>query len=787
MATVWQNKPTTLKHVTHPTSAPRQPLDPALRTALHHRRQDDPLPAAATLFGVGVWMGTAQSFSMTMLCSALAVCIVTYAAGYRKTPTWVLLLTLGMLRGCSYTALRPPDVLHVASGGRILLRGHVAEPETVTPKACRFIVKTNTIAWCKNNQWQSAHLSARILVNVPNPRTPKDTHWPAPAHWGQEICVRGKCDKPPQTKNGDFDYTAWLADRDIHEIVETQNAGDVTVCGPSNLPFPTHFAATTRHHIEETFESHLPQPHASLLEGIVLAEGKTLPKDVGDAFRATGTYHVLITAGIHMNFVIAASIAILGAFGVGGGRAGLVTIPLITFYALVTGASPSITRAAIMGTISLLGHAAGRDSTSARGLACAVIIMTAYNPSLVRDAGFQMSLAAVLGIQLLAPIFERKLHKLPKAIRGVVAVTAATQCMVAPLAAMYFGTTSLFGIAANVVVVPLCEALLACGLSLTVCGGANHVFETLHLSTAPWHLIMHAIATIAWGISSLVLAIVTGLKAIPGCEMQVEKPAGGELVAIYMIIWAFRKLLNRQRVVDRVRFSRGAILGLLFAVVLFATGCVRGIAEDAVRKSLPNIIGPAEKYEVKIEHSSDSQIMHGDIQDLTVVGLHVKTKDGLTIKRLTVKMHGLKVDTHKKSLTSVEQAVFDLDISQEDLSVLARDKVHKLGKPVVLLSANSVTVALPAKVLSASMDVTLHGALSVQEGQRVLFVPDKMTVGLLPIPSMLLSSAIDRINPVADLRGLPVPVQIDSLTTESGVMNVKGRLFVPTDASAPKK
>jgi hypothetical protein len=223
------------------------------------------------------------------------------------------------------------------------------------------------------------------------------------------------------------------------------------------------------------------------------------------------------------------------------------------------------------------------------------------------------------------------------------------------------------------------------------------------------------------------------------------------------------------------------VIGVL---ALAATGCIRGIAEESVRKSLPKLIGPAEKYEVHIEHTSDGRLLAGDIEDLTIIGHRIRTRDGLVINDLAVRMHGLKVDTGKKQIKSVERAVFDLDILQEDLSALARQKVHGVGNPVVLLATSGVSVVVPARLLRASLDSTLHGVLAVDDGRRIDFVPDRLTlVGIIPVPDLVLAAAISRINPLADLSALPVPVQIDMLTTDSGKMNVKGRLYVAPGAS----
>lgn len=225
---------------------------------------------------------------------------------------------------------------------------------------------------------------------------------------------------------------------------------------------------------------------------------------------------------------------------------------------------------------------------------------------------------------------------------------------------------------------------------------------------------------------------------------------------------------------------------LLLALAMLATcGCIRSLAEDGVRKSLSRLIGPAERYEVHIERTSDGDLLAGRIEDLCITGHKVRTKDGLVIERLAVVLHKLKVDTRRKRVERVESATFDIDVTQEALSRLAAHRTHGLGNPQVQLQGGTVTVVLPARLLSAAVDTVLQGRLEVEDGRRVAFKADDLRIGPLPVPPALVSAALDRINPLADLRTLPVPAVIDSLTADKGLLNAKGRLFVPPNAEEP--
>lgn len=226
------------------------------------------------------------------------------------------------------------------------------------------------------------------------------------------------------------------------------------------------------------------------------------------------------------------------------------------------------------------------------------------------------------------------------------------------------------------------------------------------------------------------------------------------------------------------------LLWMLAPLALLAsTGCFQGIAESQVRKTLTRLLGPAQHYDVKIEHTSDGMLLDGHVQDLSIQATRVATREGLVIQRFDVEMHNLQLNRDKKSVKSVERAAFDLDILQEDLSNLARRKIHDIHDVQVLISPQAVTVVAPARALNQAVDFSLQGRLSVADGERIDFTPTGVGIGPLTVATGVLKLIMGRINPIADLSKLPIPVTIDALNQEPGVLNVRGRLFQkPTTA-----
>src|SRR3990170_5470578 len=108
-----------------------------------------------------------------------------------------------------------------------------------------------------------------------------------------------------------------------------------------------------RESIAAFIRSGLPEPQASLLLGIILGIKSGFPPDFYEALRVTGTLHVVVVSGFNISVVIN-TLARSLVFVPPKIRFFMTLTFLIAFVFLV-GANPPVVRAAIMGSIALLG------------------------------------------------------------------------------------------------------------------------------------------------------------------------------------------------------------------------------------------------------------------------------------------------------------------------------------------------------------------------------------------------------------------------------------------------
>lgn len=134
----------------------------------------------------------------------------------------------------------------------------------------------------------------------------------------------------------------------------------------------------------------------------------------------------------------------------------VIIISLIWFYALITGFSPSVCRAALMLSFYVLGKAVSRSSNSYNLVAISAVFLLLYNPYFLFDVGFQLSYLAVLGLIYFYPKIYNLLYVknwfLDK-VWGYLALSFAAQLATFPLGMYYFHQFPVYFLISNLFIV----------------------------------------------------------------------------------------------------------------------------------------------------------------------------------------------------------------------------------------------------------------------------------------------------------------------------------------------
>ena len=285
----------------------------------------------------------------------------------------------------------------------------------------------------------------------------------------------------------------------------------------------------------------LPEPEAGLAAGILIGLRDRVDREVAAAFTTAGVSHVVAISGWNIAIVAAAVGAMAGRLG--RRRRAVVTALAIVLYIVFAGASPSVLRAGAMAGVVLIARESGRAGRAAAALGWAALLLLVADPSLVGDAGFQLSTLATAGLIAWAtPTTERidslTRGRLPRWLVESLGVSLAAQFATLPIVLASFGRLALIAPAINLLVVPLVTPVMAAGL-LALGGG-------LLVGLGVPAVVGSILALPAWVGLRLMIALVHGAAAVPYASLEVEPPIGAAM-AIALVAGVGAVMVVRKR------------------------------------------------------------------------------------------------------------------------------------------------------------------------------------------------------------------------------------------------
>ena len=209
-------------------------------------------------------------------------------------------------------------------------------------------------------------------------------------------------------------------------------------------------------------------------------------------------------------------------------------------YVLLTGACPSVVRAALMAGAMLVARLGGSRAHAASALALAALVMLLAAPSVLWDVGFQLSLLATAGLIWFGAPIEGRLRRWPGWIREPVALTLAAQLTTLPVILVNFERLSLVAPIANVVVVPFVPVAMLFSAIASIAGVLD--------AWLPVPVLGYVLTWLAGGAAWLVLRVIvwlgTTVASAPHAAVDVTVPpalAAAWLPMLVLANWAIRE------------------------------------------------------------------------------------------------------------------------------------------------------------------------------------------------------------------------------------------------------
>ena len=415
-----------------------------------------------------------------------------------------------------------------------------------------------------------------------------------PLRCGDRVVVTCSASRAPgRTNPGQFDYAGLLRRRGVHAVASAKGTM-VAVESVGLGPWPLGVAERARGAMRAVLRRSLPaSPRArALLGATLLGERGELDDEVEEAFKRSGTAHLLAISGLHVGIVAWLMWHLAALAGLGRRAAGVVVLAAVTLYALVTGLTPSVLRATIV-TAALVGGMLGRRRPDPlHATALAALVLLALRPYDLFQAGFQLSFAAVISILCVCDELKVALRPVPKLEQRLLALENATRLQrfrlwlqrkavpaaavslaawlgVLPLIAYYFNMFSPITILANLVAVPLLTVVVAAG------------FVHIALASVWWWL--GALPGLAARAAAEALTQVVEASArVPLGWWHCERPALGWVVAYYVLglVVVGRRRLGLSGRQAAALWMTGVLAYLVATAVPARPGCLEVTALD---------------------------------------------------------------------------------------------------------------------------------------------------------------------------------------------------------------
>lgn len=281
--------------------------------------------------------------------------------------------------------------------------------------------------------------------------------------YGDKIKIQGEYIQPSDQRNyGGYNDKQYLKTLKITGRVKVNQ---LEIVAKQQLNLVLQYANTINLKIKEKITSIFQEEKAVMIKGLLLGETDRIEEEVKSNFQISNISHILAVSGMHISYIIM-GIQLLFKKTMGKRRTKMVTIILLIGYAFITGFSPSVVRAVVMGIITLGGGILYRKSDVGNSIAISLLGILCYNPFLMLNTGLQLSYLGTIGIILfqstISKIFEnhssrkklkaKKKSKIREKGKEVIAVSLSAQIMIFPIMIYYFNSIGIYFLITNLLV-----------------------------------------------------------------------------------------------------------------------------------------------------------------------------------------------------------------------------------------------------------------------------------------------------------------------------------------------
>lgn len=396
-------------------------------------------------------------------------------------------------------------------------------------------------------------------------------------HYGDRLFFRNELKAINAAQNPDeFNYQAYLNNSGI-KYQAYLRSGQWHLTSQKGGNVIKGWSIYIRHFLlNELKRHHIRDAEFSVTAAMLLGVRNHLSPELRQSFSGAGAMHILCVSGLHVGIIFMLLNYFLSFFDhIKRGRLirSIIILLSIWTYAMITGLSPSVIRAATMFSFISIGQNINRQVNTYNSLAASAFVLLVFNPYLILDVGFQLSYAAVIAIIALQPplqnLWTPRWNILFK-VWQLSTVSIAAQIGTAPLALYYFHSFPNYFLLTNLIVIPAAFAVFISGIVVLVFSWAGPLADYF-----------------AWILSKMVIALNTFITTIEQLPFAVSKNiyiSAPELIILTLLSILMAIMLIHKK--TKLLFVN------LILIVLF-------LGANIYQKNLPNqfIVYQSGKYD----------------------------------------------------------------------------------------------------------------------------------------------------------------------------------------------
>ncbi len=431
----------------------------------------------------------------------------------------------------------------------------------------------------------------------------------------------------------------------------------------------------------------------AIASALILGDERSLTGELEEAYAGAGVIHLLAVSGLHVGIVFLALGILLGWMDRWPAARHLkyaVMLLFIWLYAMITGFSPSVSRAAAMLSFVIAGTWTGRDPQAGNSIIASAFFLLLADPFMLTHAGFQLSYLAVIGICFIHPHLFRQFetrHLLLHRTWELFSVSLTAQLMTFPLVLLYFSQFPNYFFISNLVVIPLATGAIYSGMLFVLLALLGNTLKLL--------------VTMSLGALYLMNEIVRFIDKLPGAVSKVSiTPA--ETVMLYLLLLA--------GVAFTIRHNPRYLLVSLSALVMLAGSRSFGAYQDSIRRQL--IIYDVPGHSAIDFITGRQHVFHADTAltgDDRLADFHIRpcwvklnlerplrmNPDLMQTRHLVARdgfiwFHGLKIRIEERTINS--QGRVPRDPIQVDILVLTGNRFQQAQPLTALYDAGTVII-----------------------------------------------------------------------------------------------